>query len=105
MPNTNIDDDLTLLAEQTRIEREGFELYLQTYADMVKPPSMDMMTKLFLVATISVMLLAASRTGFQFFLSGFMSAYKFLSQYISAEFIKTYAFGEAILSILGIEGL
>ncbi len=72
---------------------------------MVKPPSMDMMTKLFLVATISVMLLAASRTGFQFFLSGFMAAYKFLSQYLSVEIIKTYSLLEAAVAVLGIEGM
>ena len=51
------------------------------------------------------MLLAASRTSFQFFLSGFMSANKFLAQYISMGSIQVYAAIEAILSVLGIEGL
>jgi hypothetical protein len=78
---------------------------LQKYTLTNPKPELTFLSKIFIIATISIMLLAASRTSLQFFLSEFMSANKFLAQYIFMGSIQVYAAIEAILSVLGIEGL
>ncbi len=98
-----MDEQAVPLEEMTEMEAIAFRAFLRIYR--VKNPlrRIDWQFRILAVGLIASVILAAMRTGFQFYVSSRLTAVRFLG---GSNFgIDSYSILEAIVTMLGIEGL